>query len=202
MKKRLSVSLVACFAASVAQAQVPPLPQLVCQRLPTDACGGTGSGQGTTVPTVLQPQAFGRATLAYTPPFNDGINFVSFSYSIPNMAKMVWGGTCGKLPTRDIAVIVSNSDLYSTLTSRTTIPRNTYVSASYMSYSTTNPLSKSLSNSIETAASPNTYWTLVVQEGRWGVHGEDPATTWVRNSAVCKLYMPEPAIYVPPTTYQ
>jgi hypothetical protein len=199
MRKKISVGLVACFAASIVQAQQAP--QLICKRLPTDSCGGTGAGQGTTVPTVLQPQASGSATWTYTPP-DDGINLVSFNYQIPYLERMVWGGTCGMAPTRDIAVIVSSADLYSSITAHSVVPRSTYMSASYMSYSAANTRSFGLSKSVDTPALPNKFWTVVVKEGRWGIAGEDPTTTWVRNSAVCQLYVAGPpnVIYTPPTT--
>jgi hypothetical protein len=199
MRKPICTLLATCFFVSGASAQ--SLPYLTCKRLPTDICGGAGPGPDVGVPTLLQPEATGSAQWTYTPP-DDGINSVSFSLKIPYIERMVWGGACGVAPTRDIAVIVSSADLYSSITAHSVVPRNTYMSASYMSYSAANTRSFSISKSVDTPALPNKFWTVVVKEGRWGVAGEDPATTWVRNASVCKLYVPSPPIipYVPPTT--
>jgi hypothetical protein len=199
MRRPICTLLATCFFVSGASAQSSPY--LTCQRLPTDICGGGGGGRDPGIPIPLLPEATGSAQWTYTPP-NDGINLVSFNYQIPYLERMVWGGTCGMAPTRDIAVIVSSADLYSSITAHSVVPRTTYISASYMSYSAANTRSFALSKSVDTPALPNKFWTVVVREGRWGIHGEDPTTTWARNSAVCKLYVAGPpnVIYTPPTT--
>jgi hypothetical protein len=201
MRKQICASLVACLVVCGASAQNAG-PLLICKRVATDACGGGGSGGTITVPTLLPLTAYGSAQWTYSPP-NDGINLVSFGYHIPDVSRMIWGGVCGKVPTEKVAVVVSNQDLYSTITATSTVPSSSIVSSSTMSYSNANPLSKSLSSTVETLAQPNTYWTIVVKEGVWGsVKGGVTLKDWSRNASVCKLYVGVPTIYVPPTTLQ
>lgn len=201
MRKQICTALVSCLTLSIASAQVPA-PQLVCQRLATDRCGGGGSGGTVGVPTLLGPIVYGSAQWSYTPP-NDGINHVAFNYNIPNIDRTIWGSSCANGASSKVSVLVVNQDLYSTIGSTTEIPAASIISQSTMSYSTTNPLSKALTSAVEAAATPGTNWSIVVREGNWGRYkGGLAPGEWVRNASVCKLYLtPPPPIYNPPVVF-
>ncbi len=204
MRKQICTALVSCLSLSIASAQVV-IPQLVCKRLPTEMCGGGGSGGANTVPTLLGPIVYGSAQWSYTPP-DDGINLVSFNYNIPNIERVIWGGSCVEGQSKLVSVVVTNKDSYDTISPNYAIPENEMISQSTMSYSTTNPLSKALSSSVETTARAGKNWSIVVREGNWKTpKGTFAGKEWIRNSAVCKLYIappPTPPIYVPPPVFQ
>ncbi len=198
-QRHLCAALLACFGMSIATAQ--SLPQLSCKRLNKEfTCGGLGQGGVTTMPSLLPLNAYGNASWTYLPPA-DSINMVSFAYNIPNVSSFITGSYCGAA-TRNISVVVSNADLYSSITENSAIAASSIVSNSSMSYSTANPLSKALSSTVETVAQANTYWTVVVKEGDWALRSSATGQSWSRNAAVCKLYVSAPVFYAPPSTYQ